>query len=256
MTGAPAFYRQLDDTTFAATEATVGPWDAHAQHGGPPSALLTRALELVQPSEAMHLSRVSVDILGPVPTPAELTVTAEVVRPGRRVQLVEARMHHQQRLLMSARGWRIATAAQEAGSDVEPPSFPSSTTDGGMPGGFIASLDWRWVSGHFVEPGPATVWSRLRLPLVEGEQLSPWQRVMCLADCGNGISALAAPGDLLYINPELTVHLFRPPQGEWLCLDAVTRVAPGGSGLAASRLFDRAGLVGHGAQALLIEQRA
>lgn len=257
-----AFYRQLDATTFAATEATAGPWQPDAQHGGPPSALLTRAIEQCRPVAGMHLARVSVDFLGPVPTAAELTVRAEVVRPGRRVQLVEARMEHGGRPVMAARGWRIAGAdpaaldATAAGTaDPIPPPLPAQSVPEEGAGGFIAALEWRWVRGHFREPGPATAWARLRVQVVAGEAPSPWQRAMCLADSGNGISGLAPFERLLFINPELTVHLVRPPAGEWLCMDAVTRIAPGGSGLATSRLFDADGLVGHGAQALLVEAR-
>lgn len=257
MSSPTAYYLPVDEDTFHATEATVGPWGQDAQHGGPPAALLARALERVEPRDGMQLARVTVEILGPVPTPADLRVNAKVVRPGRRVELVEATMAHEDRVVMTARGWRIAAATRAASLDDAPaPPRPDHDEPGGeLPGGFIHSLEWRWVHGHFREPGGATVWARQRVPLVAGETPSPWQRTMCLADCGNGISGHDDPARLLFINPELTVHLFRQPQGEWLCLEAVTRIAAGGTGLATSRLFDENGLVGHGAQALLIASR-
>ena len=34
-----------DGSRWQATVHTTGPWDARAQHGGPPSALLARAVE-------------------------------------------------------------------------------------------------------------------------------------------------------------------------------------------------------------------
>jgi len=259
VTSAPAFYEQLDETTFRATAATVGPWDARSQHAGPPSALLGRALELADPREELMLARVTTEILGPLPTPADLTVTARVARPGKRVEMVEAEMAHQGRPLMVARGWRIARATADLPGDdgaAQPPPMPQqSDQDPGNAGGYFTSMEWRWVTGHFTALGPATVWARMRVPLVAGEEPSPWQRVLCLADSGNGISSRVPMADWLFINTELTVHLFREPQGEWVCMEAVTLGARTGVGLATSQLYDAVGQVGHGAQALLVAER-
>jgi hypothetical protein len=81
------------------------------------------------------------------------------------------------------------------------------------------------------------------------------QRVLAVADSGNGISAVMPWDEWLFINPELTVHLRREARGEWVCLDAATAVTPGGTGLARSTLSDAEGVVGHGAQSLLVTPR-
>ncbi|MGH3412240.1 MAG: hypothetical protein ACRDPH_04075 [Marmoricola sp.] len=54
------------------------------------------------------------------------------------------------------------------------------------------------------------------------------------------------------MNTDLTVHVFRPPEGEWVCLEARTELGPGSVGLAAARVSDRRGTVGRSAQALLV----
>jgi hypothetical protein len=63
----------------------------------------------------------------------------------------------------------------------------------------------------------------------------------------------------VFINPDLTVHLFRLPVDEWVCLDAVTRIPAGGGagsvGLAESALFDRQGRIGRSLQSLLVSAR-
>lgn len=59
------------------------------QHGGPVSGLLARALEQCAPREGTRLSRSSVEILGPIPI-EEVRVSARVVRPGRRIELLNA----------------------------------------------------------------------------------------------------------------------------------------------------------------------
>ena len=115
-------------------------------------------------------------------------------------------------------------------------------------------MDYRFVSGGFLEPGPATVWMRMRCALVEGEQPTPLQRVLVAADSGNGVSAALDWREHLFINTDLSVHLLRPPVGEWVCLDAVTYVD--GLGLSDTALWDERGRIGRAAQTLLVRRRA
>ena len=66
---------------------------------------------------------------------------------------------------------------------------------------------------------------------------------------------MTPPLEYLFINTELTVHLFRLPVGEWVCLDAVSRIDPSGVGVAESILWDEVGRLGRGNQALLVAPR-
>jgi len=95
----------------------------------------------------------------------------------------------------------------------------------------------------------------MRYPLVPDEEPAPLERVLAVADSGNGVSGELDLRRWLFINPELTVHLFREAAGEWICLDAQSNVATGGTGLATSVLSDLDGPVGVGAQALLVASR-
>jgi hypothetical protein len=114
-------------------------------------------------------------------------------------------------------------------------------------------MDYRFVAGSFREAGPATVWLRMLGPLVEGEEPSPLERLMVAADAGNGVSAALDWRRFLFINTELSVHILRPPEGEWVCLDAVTYVD--GIGLADTVLWDERGRIGRGSQTLLVRER-
>ena len=143
-------------------------------------------------------------------------------------------------------GDEIALADPETGA----PLAPGDWVDG-----YLSAIEWRGVSGAFGERGPATVWARMRCPLVAGEEPSPLERVLAVADSGNGVSGELDLGRWLFINPELTVHLFREAAGEWICLDAQSNIAAGGAGLATSVLSDTDGPVGVGAQSLLIAPR-
>jgi hypothetical protein len=116
-------------------------------------------------------------------------------------------------------------------------------------------MEWRSVHGGFLEPGPAKIWMRQVVPLVEGEEPSPLQRTLVIADVGNGISAVLDWRKYIFINVDLTVNLERLPEGEWVCVDAVTRPRQSGIGTAESVLSDQHGRIGRAAQSLLIEQR-
>lgn len=256
-----AFYEPLDSSgrRWRATAHTVGPWSPAAQHGGPPSALLARAAERVAPRPDMAFARVTVEILGAVPV-GELTVSARVARPGRSVELVESVLTAGGREVARAALWRVLRATGEGvpSRAPAPPGLPDrALADPVPPGwvdGYLSAVEWRPVSGSFAEQGPCTVWARLRLPLVPDEEPSALQRVLAVADSGNGLSR-ELPVSMLFINPELTVHLHREAVGEWVYVDAVTTVSPGGAGLATTRLSDAQGPVGVGAQALLVRER-
>ena len=256
-----AFYLPLGDARYLSTEHTSGPWDVRFQHGGPPSALLARALEAQSPAWPATLARVTVDILGPIPG-AELELRSRLLRPGRSVDLVEAELVHGGRAVARAQGWRVRAAALELPATAEQhehavPPFPATETSPppGWIGGYLHAVGWRLAAGAWGEPGPATVWGRMRYPLVPDEEPTGIQRVLTVADSGSGVSGVLPFDRWIFINPELTVHLAAPPSGEWICLDAQTTVQPAGFGLATSRLFDRDRLVGRGAQSLLVDPR-
>jgi hypothetical protein len=253
-----AFFLELGDGRFRSTAHTTGPWDEGSQHGGPPSALLARAIERVSPRDDVMVARMTVEILGAIPV-ADLEVEARMVRPGRSVELVEATLSHEGRPVARASAWRVRrTEGTEVPTRLPaPPPLPqeSTPTPEGFIQGYLDALEWRWAAGSFLERGPATVWVRMLQPLVEGEEPSPLQRVLVVADSGNGVSRELNGLKWWFINPELTVHLHREAVGEWVCLDATTHVSEGGVGLATSVLSDAQGAVGVGAQSLLVAHR-
>ena len=101
----PFYYEPLDDGRFRSTAATAGPWSEHAQHGGPPAALLGRALESLEDGQPRVLGRFTMDLLGPVPV-GELLVTASVLRPGRTVSLRQAELSDESgRVVARAQAW-------------------------------------------------------------------------------------------------------------------------------------------------------
>ena len=254
-----SFFVPLGEGRWLATVHTTGPWDERAQHGGPPSALLGRGMQRLEPRDDMIVARFTTEILSSIPV-GEVEVQARLARPGRSVQLLEAVLTAGGREVAWARAWQVLrTECPGAGPGLaKAPPLPDSGTPlapGGWVDGYLSAIEWRSVHGAFGEPGPATVWTRMRYPLVPGEEPSGLERALAVADSGNGVSGELDLRRWLFINPELSVHLFREPAGEWICLDARSNIASGGTGLATSVLSDLDGPVGVGAQALLITRR-
>lgn len=258
-----SFY-EPDGDLHRATELTRGPWDPGAQHAGPPAALLGYAIERLPETAEFQVGRLTFEILRSVPI-APVRVEARVVRPGRRVQMVEADLSDQGgEVLMRARGWRIRKAKLDLPGEAlvasQPPPPPEEGTDAGFfptgqEHGYHSAMEVRFVAGGFLEPGPATAWLRMRQPLVAGEDPTPLQRVLIAADVGNGISAALDFRRYLFINVDLTVHLERMPKGEWVGVDAVTLPRGHGVGTAESTLFGEEGRIGRALQTLLISER-
>jgi hypothetical protein len=245
-----------------ATGFSRGPWDPNAQHGGAPAAILMRAIEQAEGvDESLQLARVTYELLRPAPL-GDLRVSAQVVRPGRKVQLVEASLVTPDGVeVVKARALRIARApVSTAPTELPAPGgIDRLTADTVFSGGaemyVNGGIEVRMLHGHFYETGPAFAWFRLRMPVVAGEEPSPLQRLVAAADFPNGISSELSWDEYVFINPDLTVHVEREPRGEWIGLDAQTRVVENGVGLAQAVLYDAEGRVGRSMQSLYVAKR-
>jgi acyl-coenzyme A thioesterase PaaI-like protein len=257
---AASFFEPLAGDRFAPTTATTGPWSASALHGGPPAALLGRALEDIDEGTPRVVGRFTMDLLGPVPTDP-LRVTSSVLRPGRTVSLRQAEISDDSgRVLARAQGWAFPALEGPASSVVPLEHGPD---DGHLEEpppswhrGYLDAVEWRWVEGAVTRPGPAVVWMRPLVPLLPGEELSPLQRLLSCVDSASGASAALDPAEWNFLNTDLTVHVVRPPEGDWVCLKARTTLGGGAVGLAESEVYDARGLVARSAQALLVTPKA
>jgi hypothetical protein len=103
--------------------------------------------------------------------------------------------------------------------------------------------------------GPVVDWIRLRVPLFPDVLLTPLQRVAAAADFANGISHVLPWETYLFVNPDLTVHLFRPLRGEWVGMASATHHGTRGIGMSDTAVFDVDGRIGRSSQSLLLERR-
>lgn len=254
-----AFYLPCGDDEFDSTRATTSPWDERMQHGGPPAALLARAVERVREDEAMSIGRLTIDMLGPIPQ-GRIRTEATILRPGKRIELVEAKLWADDRLAVTATAWRMRSTPEssaEVTSTFDTSSVPEPQEQRYFPGisrdwGYGRAIEWRFVSGGLQELGAADVWVRPRIPLVSGEDTSPIQRFVIVADSANGVSAALPYGEWTFIPPSLSLTFARGPRSEWLNMNVRTHVGPDGRGVANGHLADEFGYVGAVAQPLLI----
>ncbi|HEY2792936.1 MAG TPA: thioesterase family protein [Micromonosporaceae bacterium] len=258
-----SFYRALDDGSFESTVATRGPWDDKAQHAGPPAALLGHVIERRDGARPdMRVARIAFTIARPVPI-APLLVTSEVVRSGRGTEVVAASLAAADGgpVLMRAEAVLIRAAAGSAPQITPempfpaPEQVPTTLTPFRWDVGYHTSMETRYAIGGFNEPGPATVWFRMRCALVAGRPIDPLSRVLTAADSGNGVSQVLDFRTHLFVNADFTVHLYRYPVSEWVCLDAVSYIDSDGIGLADTALYDTSGGIGRGSQSLFVQPR-
>lgn len=251
-----AFYQQVDAHRFESSALTAGPWSAEAQHAGPPSALLVRAMERFGADPAVRLARVSVDVLGPVPV-APLDIEVRTVRPGRSVELLEATAAVAGRPALVARGWRMRRTPDDfpaVGTHDGPPMAPTRGRDPMMSfahaDGYLSVVDFSFSSGGGDELGPAQVWSRARVDLVEGESMTGWQHTVVVADSSSGVSLASDPLTHPAVNCDLVVSLHRDPEPGWVHLDSETVGGPGHGVLTDTLLSDDYGRIGRCVQNL------
>ena len=258
-----ALYEPTDDG-YLATALTIGPWDPGLQHAGPPAALLLREAERASGIDGGQTVRLAYDIFAPVPV-GPVHVRTSVVRPGRRIELLEAMLSAEdERPLMRLSAWRMRSRTDGPSPDV-PAAHPAAAgpeqsrrEDAAFFSEEIAyhrALDWRFATGSFNSPGPASAWTTPHCTLVAGEPMTPLQHLLVMTDAASGISAELDWTKATFANVDLLVSLHRPPRGEWLGMDAVTTLGGTGAAQCNAVLFDAEGAIGRSAQSLFVEPR-
>lgn len=252
-----AYFERTGPCTFRATEHVSGAWDTATQHIAPALGLLTHAVEVdrdARRTDGLSIGRLSYDILGTIPVDI-MEIEVEVIRPGRTIELVHARLLHEGRPAVLLRAWllqpRDTTSFQDTAIPAITPPKDMAAWDPTTlwPGGFIASAE---VRRQQLSPGRAAFWVRARLPLIQDEKVSQLASSAGLFDIANGMTVLANPAEVAFPNVDLTAHLFDQPRGEWLGFDTTVSFGPDGLGLTSSFIHDVHGPIGTVSQVLTV----
>ncbi len=232
-----------------------------------------------EPRQAPLIARLGFEFVKPIPF-AALSVPVRVIRDGRRVQELTAELrafgagkkNGDGELIGRANALRIqavpaglpdldgrrqlpgpgAVETMPGPEEGEPIVFALDTT--AVESFATSGMEMRWLSDPWAL-GPARVWMRMAQPIVGEEPASPLARLVATADFGNGVSRELDFENYLFINADLTVHLWRTPRGEWIGLDAKTVLMDGGGGTAESVVHDLDGPVGRAFQTLVVQPR-
>jgi acyl-coenzyme A thioesterase PaaI-like protein len=258
---------------FLPTELGRGPWDDVSLHGGAIGALIAGVVESVPTLSSMMSARLTMEVERPVPL-RPLAVTTEVRREGRRIQLVDVEVTDEEegRVACRARCLRqrvgnvplpddaelapvLALPASPPGPDAVEPRFSEWAGIDPLVRFHSHAVEHRLIAGSPDVPGPAVDWIRLTTDVVDGEAVTPSQRVAAAADFANGLSHVLDFRRHLFVNTDLTIATVRPAVGEWICLDSRTEHSEVGSGLSSTVLFDEDGFLGRSMQSLFVERR-
>ncbi|BBX64524.1 thioesterase [Mycobacterium saskatchewanense] len=265
-----SYYELLDaddpsGERFAATDLVRSTWTAEIQHGAPVSALLVRALERCARRDDARLSRVVVDLLGPVPADGDLWVRPQLLRGGKQIELVGAEMlglgpDGQPRPVARASGWRLqqldTRSLAHAAAPLPGPlsEARSRNLEKDWDRNYVHSLDWRWLTEPLTG-GPGECWIKPTVDLINGENMTQLERLFAVADCANGIGSKLDIAEWTFLNTDLAVHVFRIPEGDWIGIRAETSYGPDGIGTTIGTLFDQQGAVGAIQQSVLVRRR-
>lgn len=219
-----------------------GPWAEDMMHGRLLAGLAAWAIERDHGEDAFVPVRLTVDLYRS-PTMESAEVTTTVVRAGGRVRAIDA--------AVTVGGVDVARASTlwlkraDARADDAPHTEPwTATSPDDAPVQFGGPFEVRALDGQgFGSPGPRRTWLRDSWQLVAGDDPSPFVRAALAADFASPLANSASTG-LEYINADLTLHLGRLPDGEWIGIEVADRVAGDGVSVAYCRFHDRTGPIG------------
>ncbi len=257
-----AYFAVAGGDTFRPTDYTRGPWSIDACHAGPPTGLMARASEMLVPDKP--LIRLLVEIGRPIPM-SGFRIGSVIARTGRTVTTTRIELHDDERSYARAEGLHLAEG--EIGvvtshhvdvldpADAVPGPFPIAATHDEI--SFGDSLEVRYVPNMSRGTGGETfMWARSKVPLLDGEEPSPFQAICPLADSGNGISWHEGTERMAFVNADLVVAIHRPPSGDWFGSHTVSFWEPNGIGRADAELFDGSGPVGRALQNLVLRRHS
>jgi len=254
-------YRRLgadgDGVEYESTDFTRSNWARDLQHGSPPLALLTKAIEELLTDSPLRIARLSLDILGIIPV-TPVSVRAWVERPGTRISLLAAEMRAGDRPVARLSVWALATSDT---ADVAADRYPPIVEGPAQPlpsywwnvGRYLKSVDWRPQPDD--PAGAAVWWLRPMVHVVDTEDTTPLQDLAMVVDSANGVGAALHPERFTFMNTDTVVHLHRAPRGSDFALRARGSIGPDGIGVTTAEIFDRGGFIGTSAQTHLVQRR-
>jgi len=257
-----------------ATDFARGPWSPTSLHGGPVAALIATAVEdVTHDGVDWFVARLTVDIERPVPL-QPLAMETVVSRPGRKVSIVDVTLTLAETGTVLARARALRIRQADIALPYEDPTVSPMLQREAAPVGpehgahhdiattpidYVAfhrdAVEHRYLALPNPQGGEVFDWIRMTVPVLPDRPLTPLQRVVGVADFANGISHVLPFDAYLFINADLTIHMFQPLKGEWVGMASRSHHGSHGVGMSDTALFDTEGRIGRAEQSLLLESR-
>lgn len=262
----PVFQQQGD--LLLPTTLAQGPWYPGTAHGSAMLLMAALAVERLEFQQPMQVVRLTVDMMKAAPIDA-IELNTEVRKSGRYMTVVD--------ISICCKGEEYVRASALCFRTSEVPVIdrlkyqgPTFTLPGPLPADYFEVSARRPGFHHAldiqldVDTKPALIWIRLKQPLLPDFEVTPLLRVALAADWTYSVPAMAQrlltgeafDSQPFYgINPDTTLNLQRPAQGEWIGIQTHATFDDLGAGTAVGQIFDKDGAVGFCSQSVLIRPR-
>jgi hypothetical protein len=231
-------------------------WSRDALGGRAIVGLLGYEIERRHGAAGSVPARLTVDMFRLAPF-RPLQIASRIIRDSARLLLVEADLMAAGEIVARATCQFLRSTAAPPGQvwspgpwDAPPPKTLAPVTEGERP----RSFELRTVRGSFGGATEKHCWIREKYALVEGVPHSAFSRAAIAADYA---SPLVHAGDagIRYINTDITLHLHRLPEGEWIGFEATGHEASQGIAIGHCRLHDSTGAIGFVSCTALAQER-
>ena len=246
---------------FRATEQAGGPWSADMLQGSATTALMTREVERLAETSGFAVRRLTFDLWRPAGLRA-FGVETEMLRDGRKAKTIQVRLLDGDTEIGRCTALLTAQGNESPPDPFTPSSANAPPEEGSPPPSFVQkwsryfqNVSVRLIEGALEKPGPAAAWMRLDVPMVEGETNTPLLQAVQAADFSSGVGQIVDMREWTFINPEISLYFFRPPEGDWILIRSRTRAGANGAGLTMASLSDHKGAFAEVMQAMTFERR-
>ena len=259
---------QQDGDMLVPTRLAVGPWYEGTQHGSSMLLLAALAAEKAPSDSPRQLTRLTVDMMKAAPM-APIQLVTQVRKGGRYMDVLDIsiRSNGDEFVRASALYFRVddVPVPERVNYSGPVPQLPPPLTKPlfehvSNQEGFHHAIDVRVD----VETKPAVMWFRMKQPVVDDLPITPLLRVALAADWTYSIPNISnriltgesfASQPFFGINPDTTINLHRPAQGEWIGIQTTPAFDAYGAGTAMGKVFDQNGIIGFVNQSILIRGR-
>lgn len=252
------------------TSLTIGPWYPGTQHGSAMMLMAALAAERFPSEIPRQVVRMTVDMMKAAPV-GPVQVVTSVRKGGRNMEVLDISLRDatptgngEECVRVSALRFRIDEVPVTDGFRYQgvAPVLPEPLdfdlfAHAVNRDGFHHAIEVRVD----VQMKPGIMWMRLKQPVLPSLPATPLLRVALAADWTysipnvvNHVLTRAGFGNKSFygINPDTTINLHRPPQGEWIGIQTHCTYDDLGAGTAMGQIFDLQGPVGFCSQSVLI----